>query len=133
MTQAHAISFDDAAWRTVRLPHDWSVEFSFDKERGDGATAYLLGGIAWYCKQFVCPPQPNTLTFILFDGVYNNAELWCNGQPLGQNPYGYSPFWFELTSYLRSDLDEQVLAVRVDHSRYVDSRWYTGSGNLPRC
>ncbi len=120
--------YNDDDWRQLHLPHDWSVEFSFDAENGDGATAYLLGGIAWYRKHFTIQRSPDQQVYILFDGVYNNCEVWCNGQPIGRNPYGYSPFWFDLTPYLDPKSDEQVLAVRVDHSRYIDSRWYTGSG-----
>lgn len=126
--EAFQQDFDDQAWRQVRLPHDWSVEFSFDPVNGDGATGYLPGGIGWYRKRFVSNHSDNQRVFILFDGVYNNCELWCNGQPLGQNPYGYSPFWFDLTPYLNPAGEENAIAVKVDHSRYVDSRWYTGSG-----
>lgn len=121
-------TYDDSAWRMLNLPHDWSVEFPFDEGKGDGATGYLPGGIAWYRKKFAVKQDDEQLIFVLFDGIYNNAEIWCNGQSIGCNPYGYSPFWFDLTPYLNHETDEQILAVRVDHSRHVDSRWYTGSG-----
>jgi len=62
-----------------------------------------------------------------FDGVYDHAEVWINGQFVGGRPYGYSSFQFDLTRYLKFDV-ENVLAVRVDHSRQADSRFYTGSG-----
>lgn len=121
-------SYPDTTWRRIRLPHDWSVEHPFNQDHGDGATGYLPGGIGWYRKHFATPHLDDRLIFILFDGIYNHSEVWCNDQPLGRNPYGYSPFWFDLTPHLRTDSSEQAIAVRVDHSRYVDSRWYTGSG-----
>ncbi len=122
------IPLDDASWRSVRLPHDWSVEHSFS-ESLEGATGYLPGGVGIYQKHFDTPASPNEKsTFILFDGVYNNATLWLNGQKLGENPYGYSPFHFNLTDVLKTDGTQNTLTVHVDHSRYVDSRWYTGSG-----
>lgn len=125
--KAFSLEHDDSRWRKLNVPHDWSVEHTFDNEKGNGATAYLPGGIGWYRKHFELNPQDDELVFALFDGIYNNAELWLNGKKLGENPYGYSPFWFELTPHLKP-AQEQLLAVRVDHSRYIDSRWYTGSG-----
>lgn len=64
--------------------------------------------------------------YIYFEGVYNRSEVYLNGQLLGKRPNGYVSFMYDLTPYLKDG--ENVLAVRVDHSRYADSRWYTGSG-----
>ena len=116
-------AFDDSTWRSLRLPHDWSVEAAYDAGL-EGATAYLPGGVGWYRKRFSLPAD-DALHFIYFDGVYNNTTVWLNGHELGSRPYGYSPFYFDMTPYLEQ---ENLLAVRVDHSRYADSRWYTGSG-----
>ncbi|MGQ1909096.1 sugar-binding domain-containing protein [Marinifilum sp. RC60d5] len=122
------IPFEDEAWREVRLPHDWSVEFSFD-EKMEGCTGYLAGGVGVYQKHFKTATDKNKKsTFILFDGVYNNATFWLNGKRLGENPYGYSPVYFDLTPFLKEKGEDNVLTVHVDHSRYADSRWYTGSG-----
>lgn len=122
------IPLDDASWRDIRLPHDWSVEASFDSTL-EGCTGYLPGGVGVYQKHFATPASSsNKSTFVLFDGVYNNATFWLNGQLLGENPYGYSPVYFDLSELLTNDGSENVLTVHVDHSRYADSRWYTGSG-----
>lgn len=118
----------DSDWREVRLPHDWSVEMSFDSTL-EGCTGYLPGGIGWYQKHFVVQEgDADKLHFILFDGVYNNAEFWLNGIRLGENPYGYSPVYFDLSPHLNPAPEENIITVYVDHSRYADSRWYTGSG-----
>jgi len=120
--------FDDNNWKLVNIPHDWSVESSFD-DTLEGATAYLPGGIAWYRKSFLTPElYAKGTTYIQFDGVYNNSTIYINGVKIGEHPYGYSPFYFDITSYLTKDKSNNILAVRVDHSRYCDSRWYTGSG-----
>ncbi|MBK1879615.1 glycoside hydrolase family 2 TIM barrel-domain containing protein [Pelagicoccus mobilis] len=119
---------DDGDWRDVRLPHDWSVEHSFSEE-WEGNTGYLPGGIGWYQKHFPTPTNNDgKRTFVLFDGVYNNAKFWLNGVELGENPYGYSPVYFDLTDLLAKPGQENILTVHVDHSRYADARWYTGSG-----
>ncbi|MBZ5498146.1 MAG: DUF4982 domain-containing protein [Acidobacteriia bacterium] len=121
-------TFDDHNWRVLDLPHDWSIELPFDAKLASG-TGFLPGGIGWYRKAFRLPPSavPRRVG-ILFDGVYANSEVWINGHYLGKRPYGYVSFQYDLTPYLSSGSKQDVLAVRVDHSRYADSRWYTGSG-----
>ncbi len=116
--------FDDSTWEKLKLPHDWSIGFSFDKNL-EPATACLPGGTFWYRKHFQLEDNPKLLSFLLFDGIYNCSTLFLNGKKLGEHPYGYSPFYVDITDFLRA---ENLLAIRVDHSRYVDSRWYTGSG-----
>jgi hypothetical protein len=125
---AMAPGFDDQAWRRVRVPHDWSTEEPFRADHGSG-NGYAAGGIGWYRKHFTLDPawQRRAIT-VEFDGVYANSEVWLNGQFVGGRPYGYSSFALDLTPYLRFGADDNVLAVRVDHSRFADSRWYTGSG-----
>lgn len=123
---ASASHFDDANWRELNLPHDWSVEFPFDTINGEGNTAYLPGGTAWYRKHFDVETNKNVT--VLFDGVYNNSEYWINGEKLGFHPYGYTPVHFNLTPYLNKDGKNNIIAVKVDHTRFADSRWYTGSG-----
>jgi hypothetical protein len=118
----------DRNWRNIRLPHDWSVEASFDSLKGEGATAYLPGGIGWYKKEFPLFLEDDKQAFIVFDGVYNNAEISINNKKLGFHPYGYSPFFFNISDQLYGSLDNNILEVKVDRTRYADSRWYSGSG-----
>ncbi|MBD0401537.1 glycoside hydrolase family 2 TIM barrel-domain containing protein [Flammeovirga sp. EKP202] len=122
------VPLSDQDWRDIRLPHDWSVEASFDSTL-EGCVGYLPGGVGVYQKHFKTPVDLKTKNvFILFDGVYNNATFWINGKKLGVNPYGYSPVYYDLSSYLHEDDKENIITVHVDHSRFADSRWYTGSG-----
>lgn len=128
-TGAHQAEWDDTTWETVEIPHDWSVESEFDQEKGEGCTGYLLGGLGWYRKSFETTREMiGKNVFVVFDGVYNNADFYLNGHWLGFHPYGYSPFYYDLTPYLAPLGKNNILAVRVDHTRYADSRWYTGSG-----
>jgi beta-galactosidase len=121
--------FSDADWRTLDLPHDWSIEGSFDeKEPSSFCGAYLPTGVGWYRKRFRLPDsyKDKKLT-IEFDGVYQLSEVWINGQFLGKRPYGYVPFFYDLTPHLRVGR-ENVVAVKVDNSHQTNCRWYTGSG-----
>jgi len=121
-------AFDDSGWRRVNVPHDWSIAgpFSADFASGNG---YAPGGIGWYRKHFLLDSTlKGRRVTIEFDGVYDYSEVWINGMFVGARPYGYSSFAYDLTSYLKFGPNQNVIAVRVDHSRYADSRWYTGSG-----
>ncbi|MEP6948481.1 MAG: sugar-binding domain-containing protein [Ginsengibacter sp.] len=118
---------DSITWRSVNLPHDWSIEGPFSEEWAS-ATAFLPGGIGWYKKTFRASKSCQAKNiFIYFDGVYKNSTVWLNGHYLGNRPNGFIPFEYELTKYLNYN-EENTLAVKVDHSEFADSRWYTGSG-----
>lgn len=120
-------TFDDQGWRNVTLPHDWSVEGPFD-EKWASATGYLPAGIGWYRKSFeLRKDQMHKSLYLYFDGVYKNSEVWINGQYLGKRPNGNISFYYDITKYLNKK-GKNVLAVKVDHNDFADSRWYTGSG-----
>jgi beta-galactosidase len=125
---ASDIGFDDKAWRTLDLPHDWSIEGDFNKDaptRGGGG--YLPTGIGWYRKQFTLPSSvKGKQVSIQFDGVYMNSEVWINNHYLGIRPNGYISFVYDLTPYLVAG--KNTIAVRVDNSVQPNSRWYSGSG-----
>jgi beta-galactosidase len=131
------LNFNDAAWRTVELPHDWSIEDLpnqsdsvigpfYKKSIGTTATGYTVGGTAWYRKHFKVGNSANKKYSIYFDGVYMNSDVWVNGHHLGNHPYGYTPFYYELTPYLKSN-GENIIAVRI-RNEGRNSRWYSGSG-----
>jgi len=121
-------AFDDSNWRQVNVPHDWSIEGPFCADYGSG-NGYAPGGLGWYHKHFhLDPGQKGRIVRIEFDGIYDYSEVWINGVFVGARPYGYSSFACDLTPGLKFGPDENVVAVRVDHSRFADSRWYTGSG-----
>ncbi len=119
--------FNDSKWRTLHLPHDWSVEGVYSPDKAS-ATGYLPGGIAWYRKSFSVPEEEKgNPVFIYFEGVYNHSEVFINGHSVGKRPNGYISFCYDLTPFLKFG-EENLIAVRVDHSLDADSRWYTGSG-----
>ncbi|WP_255563725.1 sugar-binding domain-containing protein [Mucilaginibacter rivuli] len=119
--------FNDAAWRKLDLPHDWSIEGPFD-EKWASATGYLPAGIGWYRKTFdLKPAMQGKNIYLYFDGVYNNSEVWINGHYLGKRPNGFVSFEYDITKYLNPN-GKNTVAVKCDHSQFGDSRWYTGSG-----
>ncbi|SES94905.1 protein of unknown function [Thalassotalea agarivorans] len=115
-------------WRQVNLPHDWSIKVPFSQEF-NGATAYLPGGLGWYRKTFTSRSElSGKKVQLYFDGVYANAQVFINGTKVGERINGYSPFFVDLTKHLNPEGEENIVAVKVDHTNYIDSRWYTGSG-----
>jgi beta-galactosidase len=121
--------FDDKSWRSLDLPHDWSIEGEVNPNNPTkGAGGYFPAGTGWYRKSFRVPNEWKSKKIsIYFEGVYMNAEVFINGRSLGIRPYGYSSFSYDLSPYLAHG-HENVIAVRVDNSKHVNSRWYSGSG-----
>jgi len=126
---AKSNDFNDAPWRDLDLPHDWSIEGSVHpKNPMSGAGGYFPAGIGWYRKTFKAPAGwKDRKIAVYFEGVYMNSEVFINGNSLGVYPYGYSSFTYDLSPYLLLGR-ENVIAVRVDNSQHVNSRWYSGSG-----
>ena len=122
-------AFNDSAWRSLDLPHDWSVEGEFDANNpAAGNGAFLPCGVGWYRMSFVLPDSmKNKRIVIQFDGVYMNSKVYINGQFLGNYPYGYSTFQYDLTGHIQVG-KPNIIAVRVDNSLQPASRWYAGSG-----
>lgn len=117
----------DVAWNAVQIPHDWSIAEPFSEDWAS-ATGYLPGGIGWYKKTFTANKSwASKQVYICFDGVYKNSEVWLNGHLLGKRPNGFIPFQYDLSPYLNFK-GKNTLTVKVDHTEFADSRWYTGSG-----
>ncbi|MDE7421234.1 MAG: DUF4982 domain-containing protein [Muribaculaceae bacterium] len=132
VAEAMEPEYADSAWRVLSLPHDWSIEGTYSPDLASG-TGYLPGGIGWYRKHFDYKKDEGNLNkedeekvYIYFEGVYNRSDVYVNGHHLGHRPNGYASFMYDLTPYLKDG--DNVISVRVDHSRYADSRYYTGSG-----
>ncbi|MCK9160194.1 MAG: DUF4982 domain-containing protein [Bacteroidaceae bacterium] len=114
-------------WRTVTLPHDWSIEGPYSPNNAS-ATGFLPGGMGWYEKDFVVPAEKKReKVYIYFEGVYNRSTVYLNGHKLGYRPNGYISFLYDLTPFVKFGENNEI-KVQVDHTRFNDSRWYTGSG-----
>ncbi|HEY2721482.1 MAG TPA: glycoside hydrolase family 2 TIM barrel-domain containing protein, partial [Chitinophagaceae bacterium] len=130
--------FKDGDWRTLDLPHDWSIEdlpgqsdsvigpFT-TKSIGTTATGYTVGGTGWYRKHFKLTNINDKQVSICFDGIYMNADVWINEHRLGNHPYGYTPFYYDITQWLKKNGEDNIIAVRV-RNEGKNTRWYSGSG-----
>ncbi len=139
-SNAEQPEYNDSKWRTLDLPHDWSIEpvpvqresittgpFSRMSE-GGWDTGQTLGGEGWYRKTFTITPADAGKRFTLyFEGVYNQSEIWINGQKAHFNVYGYTSYRVDITKYCHAPGQENIIAVKVVNSG-LNSRWYTGSG-----
>ncbi len=128
------VDWNDLNWRTIDLPHDWSIEDLPGTNSPFNADAisqvsggFTTGGTGWYRKKFFVPAGDSNKVFhIKFDGVYMNSDVWLNGNYLGNHPYGYTEFYYNITSQIKFD-QENIIAVEVKNEG-VNSRWYSGSG-----
>ena len=132
-------SFDDSGWRTLDLPHDWSIENFADSDNEDHigpftktseggvSTGHVKGGTGWYRKHFTADDSYKMKNVsVCFDGVYMITTVWVNGKKAGDHFYGYTPFSFDISRLLIPGSDN-VIAVEVKNPG-KNSRWYSGSG-----
>lgn len=148
---AESENFEDAQWRTLDVPHDWTIEdlppvtdagaaaiwnsgtaplqtgpFSLYASEGQISTGWTVGGVGWYRKTFDKPAiQADGKAELRFEGVYMNCDVWLNGAHLGNHPYGYTEFAYDVTPHLKDG--RNIVAIRVNNTGR-NSRWYSGSG-----
>ena len=135
--------FDDSGWKSVRVPHDWGVEKSFDPTLPYGDAYLDVTGVGWYRYELrvegrelrvdgggsVSIPK-NGKVYFECDGAMSYAMLNFNGKFLGGWPYGYTRWRVDLTKELIPG--RNVIAIRC-HNLRDSSRWYTGGGLYRRC
>ncbi|NCB69922.1 MAG: DUF4982 domain-containing protein [Bacteroidia bacterium] len=138
--------FDDSKWQTVTVPHDWAIygPFSIHNDQQNiaitqdgqkeamehaGRTGGLpFVGVGWYRNTGNLPAyEAGKRVTILFDGAMANSQVYVNGKKVGEWPYGYNSFHFDVTDYLNKDNTPNLLAVRLEN-RPEQSRWYPGAG-----
>jgi beta-galactosidase len=121
--------YADSSWRTVNLPHDWSIELDPTPTGGtNSGTGFLQGGLGWYRKTFTLPrSMTGKRISVEFDGVYMDSVIYVNGRQAANHPYGYTGFAVDLTGVATDGRTPTVLAVQV-RNQLPSSRWYSGSG-----
>ncbi len=119
-------TYNDTAWRTVQLPHDYLLEGKFTPT-ADASHGSLPQIPAWYRKTFTVPKRFEGKDLsIAFDGVYRNAIVWLNGHKLGKHSSGYIGFRHDIAPYVHYGAKNE-LSVFVD-PRQSEGWWYEGAG-----
>ncbi len=127
-------AFDDSAWKTVNLPHDWAVDLPFvwdEEQKGHGykplGRRYPETSVGWYRRVFaIAEADRGKRVVVDFDGAFRSALVFVNGIFAGRNDNGYAPFSFDVTDYLLYDANN-VIMVRMDAS-FGDGWFYEGAG-----
>ncbi|MFC1763782.1 beta-galactosidase GalB [Planctomycetota bacterium] len=127
VTDGQAVDYDDSNWRTLNLPHDWAIEGPFDSKHNARTGGLPVHGTGWYRKSFVVPSEwDGKRIAVSFDGAMSNAHVWINGRFVGNRPYGYSGFEFDITDKITVG-KSNIIAVRLTPEDLA-SRWYPGAG-----
>lgn len=124
-------TFDDSAWESVQLPHDWAIKGPFyqgDNVPVKGGMGRLpIQGVGWYRRKISLDSEDaGRIVYLDVDGAMSYAMVWLNGQLVGGWPFGYNSFRLDLTPYLKPGGDN-LLAIRLDNP-VESSRWYPGGG-----
>ena len=114
---------DESAFRTLNLPHDWSVDYApEEKEKTGGGGGYGKSGIGWYRKHFTLENiSEGEKLYLYFEGIYMDSTVYVNGKEAGGHGYGYTSFYVDVTELVREG--ENVAAVRVKNDLVPNSRW----------
>jgi len=142
---AELLNFDDSCWEVVDVPHDWAIDKPFDMnhdkqwvqviEDGESEARLRTGrtgalpifGVGWYRKELTINQEDaGKRVYAEFDGAMSLAKIYVNGTYVGEWPYGYSSFSFDITENLIVG-GKNILAVRLEN-KPESSRWYSGAG-----
>ena len=121
---AQAIDFDDTAWSTVSTPHTFNDVDTFDDFSlgGHKGEKNQWRGTVWYRKHFKLPvADAGKKVFIEFESVRQIADVYINGEFLGQNQTGFIPFGYDISKYLKFGSEENIIAVKVNNDRNSDN------------
>ena len=141
---AQNITFDDAEWQKVSVPHDWAIYGPFDKEidkqnvaitqNGEKIPTEKTGrtgslphiGTAWYRNEFsLSTIETSKKIMLLFEGAMSEPEVFINGKKVGEWKYGYSYFYFDISENIKEG--KNTIAVKLTNKEFA-SRWYPGAG-----
>nr|MBP7370107.1 beta-galactosidase [Arenimonas sp.] len=136
--------FDDSAWQTIQIPHDWAVTLPYaipaspaPENTADAVAAhgfkaigrdYPQHSVGWYRRNLeISAADRGKRLWLEFDGVFRDCLVFVNGYIVGHNESGYAPFRVDIDDFLNYDGEPNQLAVRVDAS--LGEGWfYEGAG-----
>jgi beta-galactosidase len=125
--------FNDSAWRTVNLPHDWAIELPFDRNSDTShgfkpvGPGFPQNSIGWYRRTFDLPASDaGKRIWLDFDGAFRDTTVFVNGWEVTHNESGYFPFRADITDVARVG-GKNTVAVKVDASKF-EGWFYEGAG-----
>lgn len=94
---------DDEGWQPIAVPGHW---------RSIPAFAGSDGPLLYRCRFPAGPPAPGRRTWLTFDGLFSQGDVWLDGGYLGDTEGYFVPHTFEVTA-ARRERSEHTLAVEV--------------------
>jgi len=116
VTNSQLVSFNDAAWKTVSLPHTYN-DYDFFNTWITGSGHYGWAGKTWYRKHFKLDASlSGRKVFVEFEGIRQAGEIYINGTWVGRHEDGITPCGVDISAYVNFGPVENVLAVKVDNT-----------------
>ncbi len=117
ITNAEAVSFDDASWSEVSAPHTYNDVDSYTQIIShSGGDRHAWAGVVWYRKHFKLPASAAMgKVWLEFEGLKQAGRFWLNGKFIGQYENGVTPLGLDLTEFAKFGDAENVIAVQVDN------------------
>jgi beta-glucuronidase len=109
-SKTELIEYDFDSSATLKVPGDWNTQSD---------QLFFYEGTVWYKKSFDYERKPNTRLFVYFGAANYLADVYLNGEKLGQHEGGFTPFNFEITKLVRDS--GNFLVVKVDNKRRRDA------------
>jgi beta-galactosidase len=118
-------------WDAVTIPHTWN---NLDAQKGVKGNPTIPGGYfrgaCWYARSLDVPAAwKGQRVFIRFEAASIVADVYLNGESIGEHRGAFTAFCFELTSHLKFGQTNE-LRVRVDNSNQADVPPLSGDFNM---
>jgi len=123
------VSYKPASWKKVNVPHNWDQYEGYQRKLHGNKHGY-----AWYRKTFKSNEvKVGKRFFLYFEGVGSYATVWLNGKKIGYHAGGRTTFTFDVTSVIKLNNEQNILAVRADHPANIqDLPWVDGGCSTER-
>ncbi|HZN06056.1 MAG TPA: beta galactosidase jelly roll domain-containing protein, partial [Pyrinomonadaceae bacterium] len=109
-SKTELIEYDFDKSGSLKVPGDWNTQSD---------QLFFYEGTVWYKKSFDYQRRENTRLFVYFGAANYFADVYLNGEKLGQHEGGFTPFNFEITKLVRDT--GNFLVVKVDNKRRRDA------------
>lgn len=123
LTPSDMVEYDFSNAEMLMVPGDWNTQSD---------RLFFYEGSIWYKRDFEVPRTTNKKTYLYFGAVNYLANVYLNGEPIGNHEGGFTPFWFDVTERLKDG--KNTLVLRVNNERKpeavptVNSDWWNYGG-----